>query len=75
MEYESDDCTNFDWCSWHSNEMIIKGPGGLGGWRSNGDYPNDSIIENSHNTEESPGDLRRLAVTPTPVKIYQQTLR
>ena len=32
------------------------------------DYPNDSIIENSQNTEESPGDFRRLAVTQTTVK-------
>ena len=32
------------------------------------DYPNDSIIENGQNTKESPGDLRRLAVTQTPVK-------
>ena len=32
------------------------------------DHPNDSIIENGQNTEKSPGDLRRLAVTQTPVK-------
>ena len=28
-----------------------------------GDHPNYSIIENGHNTEKSPGDLKRLAVT------------
>ena len=33
-----------------------------------GDHPNDSIIENSQNTKKNPGDLRRLAVTQTPVK-------
>ena len=33
-----------------------------------GDHPNDSIIENGQNTEKSPGDLRRLSVTQTPVK-------
>ena len=27
-----------------------------------------SIIENGQNTEKSPGDLRRLAVTQSPVK-------
>ena len=32
-----------------------------------GDHPNDSIIENGQNTEKSPGDLRRLAVTQTQV--------
>ena len=35
------------------------------------DQPNDSIIEN---TEKSPGDVRRLAVTQTPVKDHQLTL-
>ena len=28
-------------------------------------------IENDHNAEKSPGDLRRLAVTETPVKNHQ----
>ena len=31
------------------------------------EYPNDSINENGQNTENSPGDLRRLAVNQTPV--------
>ena len=31
------------------------------------DYPNDNIAKNGQNTETSPGDLRRLAVTQTPV--------
>ncbi len=38
------------------------------------DHPNDSIIENGQTTEKNPGDLRRLAVTQTPVKDNQQTL-
>ena len=38
------------------------------------DYPNDSIAENGQNPEMSPGDLRRLAVTQTPVKNHQLTL-
>ena len=38
------------------------------------DYPNDSIAENSQNPEMSPGDLRRLAVTQTPMKNNQLTL-
>ena len=36
--------------------------------QTRGDHPVDSIIENGHNTEKSPGDLRRLAVTQTPLK-------
>ena len=38
------------------------------------DYPNDSIAENGQNPETSPGDLRRLTVTQTPVKNQQLTL-
>ena len=38
------------------------------------DHPNYYIIENSQNTEKSPGDLRRLVVTQTPVKNHQLTL-
>ena len=54
--------------------MIAKGTGGLGSWRTSGDHPNYNIIENGQNTEKSPGDLRRLAVTQTPVKNHQLTL-
>ena len=35
---------------------------------------NVSIAENGQNPETSPGDLRRLAVTQTPVKNHQLTL-
>ena len=39
-----------------------------------GDHTNYNIIENSQNTEKSPEDLRRLAVTQTSVKDHQLTL-
>ena len=32
------------------------------------DHQNDSIIEDGQNTEKSPGNWRRLAVSQTPVK-------
>ena len=54
--------------------MSIKGIGGLGRWRTSGDHPNHSIIENGQNTEKSPGDLRRFTVSETPVKDHQLTL-
>ena len=54
---------------------IIKGPGGFGSWRPSGDHPNNSVIENGQNTEKSPGNLRRLAVTQSPVKDHQMSLR
>ena len=34
----------------------------------------ETIIENGQNTEKSPGDLRRLAITQTSVKDHQLTL-
>ena len=71
MEHEGDNC---DWCFWFSNKRIIKGTGGLGSWQTSGDHPNYSIIENDQNTEKSPGDSRRLAVTQTPVKDPQLML-
>ena len=40
------------------------GSGGLGNKKTNGDHPNYSIIKISQNTE----NLRRVAVTQTPVK-------
>ena len=74
MEHEGDNYTNHDWCIWYSHWRIIKGTGELGDRRTNGDHPNNNIIENSQNTEKSPGYLRRLAVTQTPVKDHQLTL-
>ena len=53
-----------------NNERIIKKPGKLGRWRTGRDYPNDSIIKIGQNPETCRGDLRRLAVTQTPVKIH-----
>ena len=52
----------------------MKRPGWLGCWRTSGDHPNDNIIENNQNTEKSPRDLRKFAVTQTPVRNHQLTL-
>ncbi len=71
MKHEGDNYTNRDW---YSHQRIINGTGGLGGRRTSGDHPNYNIIENGQNTEKSPGDLRRLAVTHTPVKDYRLKL-
>ena len=53
---------------------MIKGTRGLGSSRTSGDYLNYCFVENGQNTEKSPRDLRRLAVTQTPVKDYHLTL-
>ena len=52
---------------------LLKGTGGLGSWRTSQNHPNYNI-ENGQNTEKSPGDLRILAVTQTPVKDDKLTL-
>ena len=69
MEHESDSGTN-QYC----HQRIGTGSGGLWNKRMSGDHPNDSIIKISQNTEKSPGDLRRLAVTQTLLRNYQLTL-
>ena len=53
---------------------LIKGLEDLKNQRTSGDPPDNSIIEISQNTENSFGDLRRLAVTQTPERAHQQTL-
>ena len=55
-------------------EGLLKGLGELGNKRTRGDQPNYYIIEIGQNTGESPGDLRRLAVTQTSLKDQQLTL-
>ena len=54
--------------------VFIKGTGELENNGTSGDHPNYYIIENSQNTEKSPGDLRTLTVTQTPLKDNQLTL-
>ena len=54
--------------------VSIKETGGIGSWRTSGAHPNDSIIENDQNIVKSSGDLKRLALTQTPVKDHQVTL-
>ena len=54
--------------------MIDKRAGGFKNKRTNGDDPNYCFIEISQNTEKSPGDLRRHAVTQISVKAHQLTL-
>ena len=71
MEYEGDDYTNRDLCIRYSNWKTIKGNGGLVNWKKYGDHPNDNVVENGQNTEKTPGDVRRLAVTETPKKDHQ----
>ena len=63
MEYENDRDTNYIWYARYSHQRTGTGTGGRA-----------EIIEIDQNTEKSPEDLKRRAVTQTPVKIYQLTL-
>ena len=56
----------------HEGDNYTKGTGGLGNNGTSEDCPNYSILEIGQNTEKSPGDLRRLAVTQTPVENHQR---
>ena len=54
--------------------LVQEGPGGLGNKWTSRDHPNYSIIEIGLDTEKSPGDLTRHAVSQTPVRIHRLTL-
>ena len=74
MEHESDGDTICNWCTRYSPQRIGTGTGELGNKRTSGDHPNYRIVEISQNTEKSPENLRRFAVTQTPVENQQLTL-
>ena len=72
LEHESDSDTICGWCTWNPLQRIGKEK--LGNTRTSRDHPNYSIIKIGQNSEKSPGDSRRLAVTQTPVRNYNLTL-
>ena len=61
-------------CILHESAYDYTTTGGLGNKRTSGVHPNNSIVLINQNTEKGPGDLKRVAVTQTPVNIDQQTL-
>ena len=72
MEQEGDGDTNCNWCTRYSHQRISTETRGLGNKKTSGDHSNYSIVEIGQNTKKSPGDLRRLTVTKTPVRNHQQ---
>ena len=73
MEHEGNGDTKWNWCALYSHQRIGKWTGRLGDQRTRGDHTNNSIVEIGQNTRKSTGDLKRLAVTQTPVENYQLT--
>ena len=75
MEYDGDSDTNCYWWTRNNPQRLGKETGRVGNRGTSRYHPNHtSIVKISQNIEKSPGDLRRLAVTQTPVKDYQLTL-
>ena len=70
-EHESDGDINCYWFFQYSHQWIGTGTEGLWNKRKAKDHPNNSFVEIGQNTEESPVDLKRLAVTQTPVRNHQ----
>ena len=60
-ELESDGDTNCNWRTRYSHQRIGTGTGGLRNKGTSRDQSNYSIV--TMNTEMSPGNLRRLAIT------------
>ena len=60
MGHESDGDTSCNWCTRYIHQRNGKGTVGLGNKSKRGDY---GIIKIGQNTENSPADLRRLALT------------
>ena len=74
MEQESDGDTRCNRRARYIHQRIGTRTRGLVTKRTSQDHPNYSIVEISQNIEKNPGDLRRLAVTQTPVENHQLTL-
>ena len=71
IEHENDGDAKCNWGARYSQQMIDKGTGELGSKRTSGDHLKYIIFEN---TLKSPGNLRRLVVTHTPVENHQLIL-
>ena len=71
MEHEGDGDTNCNWCARNNPQRLSKGTGRLRNQWTSGGHTDNNIIKNDQSTEKSPEDLKRLAVTQTPVKDHQ----
>ena len=71
MEHEGDGDINCSWRTWNDLQRIGNGTRRLRNQKTSRDHPDNSISKIGQNT---PGDLKRLAVTLTPVKNHLLTL-
>ena len=66
MEHEGDGDTNSNRCTWNNPQRIDKGSGRHGNNQLSWDHPDYSFIKIG--LKKSPGDLKKLTITQTPVK-------
>ena len=71
MDHKGDGDTSCNWCTWNGYQSFKNGAGRVENQGTNRDHSNYSIIEIGQNTEKTSGNLRRHAVTQTPVKKLQ----
>ena len=74
MEEEGDDDTNCVWYTLDSSQKISTRTEKIENKMTSRNNSDQSIIEIHKNSKKSPGELRRLFVTQTPVRNYQLTL-
>ena len=68
QEYIAVGETNCHWRALYNLQRISTGNGVLRNKRTNGYHPKYIIVEIGQNTKKTPGGLRRLAMTQTPVE-------
>ena len=74
MKHEGSGDTNFNWYTQNNRLRLVKRTGRFRNLKTSGDHPDNSIIKISHDTENSPGDSRRHAVTQTLKKDHHLAL-
>ena len=74
VEHEWDHDTNCSWHFWNSPKRLGRKTGVFEDQRKKLDHQDYRIVKIGQNTENSPGDLTRLAVSQIPAKDHQQTL-
>ena len=74
VEHEGDGDIGYNWCTWNTPQWFGKRSGRSGNRKKNQKCLNYSLLEINQNTELSPGNLRRLAVTQTTEKDHQLNL-
>ena len=74
MQHEDVGNSNSNWCARNDLHCLVKVFWKVGNQGTSRYYPNYSIGKIGQNWAKSPGHLRRLAVTKTPMKALELTL-